>query len=223
MSYAELKSTALENIVRLERFNRITRKNQYQDILNQIAIDIRTKHRRRVQRSREMEGVNQTLSHLQEKAVYLDQQLKSYNDYIEQAMVTLQTKKGKKRTILPFTRQYFHMRELERSGRVPRFGSYVYSARALADKGVLVKLEGYPEKRWDKINFTISSDEIGCFFIEASNGSMMIPGASAAVLLDDLLQRQFHNNQFMMLCEGMIKLNVNLFLHLLFRKFYRDE
>ncbi|KAI5842754.1 hypothetical protein BZA05DRAFT_344221 [Tricharina praecox] len=223
MSYAQLKRTALENIINLERFGKITRKNQYQDILNQIAIDIRTKHRRRVQRSREMEGIHQTLAHLQEKAVYLDQQLKSYNDYIEQAMVTLQTKKGKKKTILPFTRQYFHMRELERSGRVPKFGSYKYSARALADKGVLVKLDGYPEKRWDKINFTIASDEIGSFFVEASNGSMMIPGASAQVLLDDLLQMQFHNNQFMMLCEGMIKFNVNLFLHLLFRKFYRDE
>jgi len=80
------------------------------------------------------------------------------------------------------------------------------------------------------------------FFFEASNGSMMIPGASAQVLLDDLLQvsfslsiegecwwwliagqMQFHNNQFMMLCDGLIKFNVNLFLHLLFRKFYRDE
>jgi Ras GTPase-activating-like protein IQGAP2/3 len=189
-----------------------------------------------------MEGVQQTLAHLQEKASYLEGQLQSYNDYIEQAMVTLQTKKGKKKTILPFTRQYFHMRELERSGRVPKFGSYKYSARALADKGVLVKLEGYPEKRWERVNFTISSDEIGCFFVEASNGSMMIPGASAQVLLDDLLQvsfslpiedewwwwliagqMQFHNNQFMMLCDGLIKFNVNLFLHLLFRKFYRDE
>lgn len=35
-------------------------------------------------------------------------------------------------------------------------------------------------------------------------------------------QMQFQNNQFMTLCEGMIKFNVNLFLHLLFKKFYRD-
>lgn len=188
MTYTELKRTALENIIKLEQLGKITRSNMYQDILNQIAIDIRTKHRRRVQRSREMEGVQQTLAHLKEKALYLEAQLQSYNDYIEQAMVTLQTKKGRKKTILPFTRQYFHMKELERSGRVPKFGSYKYTARGLADKGVLVKLDGFPEKRWDKVNFTISSDEIGMFFVEASNGSMMIPGASAQVLLDDLLQ-----------------------------------
>lgn len=94
MSYAELKRTALENIVQLEKVGRVSRQNQYQDILNEIAVDIRTKHRRRIQRQREVEGVRLTLGNLNEKAVWLEQQLKSYNDYIEQAMVTLQNKKG---------------------------------------------------------------------------------------------------------------------------------
>ncbi|KAG0639909.1 hypothetical protein HOY80DRAFT_885591 [Tuber brumale] len=223
MTYGELKRTALECIIRLESTGKITRKNQYQDLLNAIALDIRTKHRRRVQRAREVEGVKLTLAHLNEKAAYLEGQLQSYNDYIEQAMVTLQTKKGKKRVVLPFTRQYFHMRELQKSGRVPEFGSFKYNARGLADKGVLVSLAGFPERKWDKIGFTISSEVIGVFHIEASNGSMMIPGASADVLLDDLLQKQFHNNQFLVVCDGMIKFNVNLLLHLIFRKFYRDE
>lgn len=188
MTYAELKRTALECIIRLEQTGKITRKNLYQDLLNAIATDIRTKHRRRIERTRELDGVKMTLAHLNEKAQYLESQLQSYNDYIEQAMVTLQTKKGKKKAILPFTRQYFHMRELQRSGRVPKFGSYKYTAQGLADKRVLVKLDGFQEKRWDRVNFTISSDEVGVFFVEASNGSMMIPGASAQVLLDDLLQ-----------------------------------
>ncbi|RPB03124.1 hypothetical protein L873DRAFT_279649 [Choiromyces venosus 120613-1] len=223
MTYGELKRTALECIIRLESTGKITRKNQYQDLLNAIALDIRTKHRRRVQRAREVEGVKLTLAHLNEKAVYLEGQLQSYNDYIEQAMVTLQTKKGKKKVVLPFTRQYFHMRELQKSGRVPEFGSFKYNARGLADKGVLVSLAGFPERKWDKIGFTIYSEVIGVFHIEASNGSMMIPGASADVLLDDLLQKQFHNNQFLVLCDGMMKFNVNLLLHLIFKKFYGDE
>ncbi len=94
MTYAELKRTALENIVQLERAGRVSRHNHYQDLLNAIAVDIRTKHRRRVQRQRELEGVRLTLANLNEKALWLEQQLKSYNDYIEQAMVTLQNKKG---------------------------------------------------------------------------------------------------------------------------------
>jgi Ras GTPase-activating-like protein IQGAP2/3 len=92
MSYKELKRTALENIMRLEQFGRISRHNFYQDILNAIALDIRTKSRRRVQRQRELEGVRLTLGNLSEKAEWLESQRKSYDNYIEQAMMTLQKK-----------------------------------------------------------------------------------------------------------------------------------
>lgn len=94
MSYYELKKTALENVMRLEHMGRISKHNFYQDVLNAIAHDIRTKSRRRVQRQRELEGVRSTLTNLHEKAKYLEQQRKSYDDYIEQAMATLQKNKG---------------------------------------------------------------------------------------------------------------------------------
>ncbi|KAF3925345.1 hypothetical protein ABW20_dc0109411 [Dactylellina cionopaga] len=221
MTYSELKKTALENVLKLEKTGKIARKNQFQDLLNAIAMDIRTKHRRRVQRQRELDGVKQTLSHLGEKAHFLDDKLHSYNDYIEQAMLTLQTKKGKKKGIvLPFTKQYFHLKELQRSGRVPKFGSYKYSASNLFEKGVLVSMEGH--SHYEKISFTFSSDEVGVFLVEVSQGAMMLPGGSAKIPLDDLLQAQYNNHQFMTLFEGMCKLNVNLFLHLLFKKFYKD-
>ncbi|KAF2469000.1 ras GTPase activating protein-like protein [Lindgomyces ingoldianus] len=231
MDYPSLKREALQNILQLERAGRISRHNQYQELLNVIAIDIRTKHRRRIQRAKELEGVRATLSALDEKAHYLDQQLKSYNDYIEQAMITLQNKRGKRRFLLPFTRQYNHMRELQRAGRDYRFGSFKYSARNLAEKGILVSWQGYPERQWDRIDVTLSSNTVGVFEIQGSQGSMMIPGAFAEVPLDGLLQAQFDNHQFMNLFgegkdgsgSGAVRLNVNLFLHLIFKKFYRDE
>ncbi|KAF8852186.1 putative ras GTPase-activating-like protein rng2 [Acephala macrosclerotiorum] len=222
MSYKELKRTALENIMRLEQMGRISRHNFYQDVLNAIALDIRTKSRRRVQRQRELEGVKLTLANLNEKAKWLESQRKSYDNYIEQAMMTLQ-KKGKKRFLMPFSKQYNHERELERSGRKPRFGSFKYSARTLCDKGVLVSWKGYTDREWDKINLTISCDEVGIFFIEGSRGSIQIPGASAQVPMDSLLAAQFANHQYMDLFEGCMRLNVNLFLHLLYKKFYRTD
>ncbi|KAL1636231.1 iqgap-related protein [Neofusicoccum ribis] len=231
LTYSELKRTALENILTLERAGRTSRHNKYQDLLNEIAIDIRTKHRRRIQRTREMDNVKATLAALDSKSEWLDSQLKSYNNYIEQAMVTLQSKKGKKRFLLPFTKQYNHERELQRRGQVPKFGSFKYSARALGEKGVLVEWRGYTDRDrgWEKTNITLSSDEVGIFHIEGSVGSMMIPGASAIVPLDDLLQAQFENKQFINLfgvedgaSQGTLKLNVNLLLHLVFKKFYRD-
>lgn len=94
MTYYELKRTALQNVMALEKMGRITKHNFYQDVLNAIALDIRTKSRRRVQRQRELEGVRLTLGNLHEKAEYLEQQRKSYDDYIEQAMSTLQKNKG---------------------------------------------------------------------------------------------------------------------------------
>ncbi|KAH8680021.1 putative ras GTPase-activating-like protein rng2 [Tricladium varicosporioides] len=222
MSYKELKRTALENIMRLEHAGRISRHNHYQDILNAIALDIRTKSRRRVQRQRELEGVRLTLANLGEKAEWLESQRKSYDNYIEQSMVTLQ-KKGKKRFLMPFTKQYNHEKELERSGHKPKFGSFKYSARTLCDKGVLVSWKGYSDREWEKINLTISCDEVGVFFIEGSKGSMQIPGASAEVPMDSLLGAQFANHQYMDLFEGSMRLNVNLFLHLLYKKFYRTD
>ncbi|RJE19290.1 Ras GTPase activating protein [Aspergillus sclerotialis] len=222
MSYAELKRTALENILHLEQTGKIRRNNHYQDLLNAIAIDIRTKHRRRIQRQRELEGARMTLGRLNDQAVYLDQQLKTYNDYIEQAMITLQNKKGKKRFLMPFTKQWDHQRELQKSGKVFKFGSYKYSARNLADKGVLVHWKGYTERQWDRVDLTISSNEVGLFTIDGSSGNMMIPGANAQVPLDDLLQAQFNNMQFLDFFDGHLRVNVNLFLHLIMRKFYNE-
>ncbi|KAL9041918.1 MAG: hypothetical protein Q9214_003944 [Letrouitia sp. 1 TL-2023] len=224
MSYAEIKRTALENILQLEKLNHITRHNQYQDLLNAIAIDIRTKRRRRIQRQRELEGVRLTLARLNDQAIYLEQQLKTYNDYIEQAMVTLQNKKGKKRFLMPFTKQWDHERELQRSGRVPKFGSFKYSAQDLANRGILVSWRGFTERQWAHIDLTISSNEVGIFMLEGSNGPISMPGASAQVPLDDLLQAQYNNTQFLeFFGQSELKVNVNLFLHLIMRKFYKDR
>lgn len=129
----------------------------------------------------------------------------------------------KKKFLLPFTRQYNHQRELERSGRVPKFGSYKYSARQLMDKGVLVQWTGTADRDWDKINLTISCDQVGVFAIEGSRGHIQIPGASALVPIEDLLQAQFESHQFMTLFEGNLKLNVNLLLHLVYKKFYKTQ
>ncbi|KAK0307897.1 iqgap- protein [Friedmanniomyces endolithicus] len=234
LTYAELKHNALENIIALEQPHtppqfRLSRHNNYQDLLNALAADIRQKHRRRMDRQREIEATRATLSQLDGKAAFLEDQLKSYNDYIEQCLHTLANKKGTKhKFILPFTKQWSHERELERAGRQPKFGSYKYSARQLADKGVLVSWPAYAPEQWGQVNLVLSSDEVGVFHLEASSGSMILAGASANLLLDDLLQAQYEGRMAIGVFEeakgdGGAKLAVNLLLHLVFKKFYRDE
>ena len=75
LDYPSLKRCALENILQLQRAGRISPHNHYQDLLNAIAVDIRTKHRRRIQRAKELEGVRATLSALDDKAHFLEAQL----------------------------------------------------------------------------------------------------------------------------------------------------
>ena len=238
MTYAEVKSSALENILALEQPSvppqfRVSRHNNYQELLNSIACDIRQKHRRRLDRQREVESTRATLTQLDQKASYLDDQLKYYNSYIEQCLRTLASKKGTKHKFtLPFTKQWSHERELERNGRQPQFGSYKYSARQLADKGVLMSWPAFAPEHWNQLNMVISSDEVGVFHLEASSGSLMVPGASANLLLDDLLQAQYDNKASIVVFEEVggassgengARLAVNLLLHLVFKKFYRDE
>jgi Ras GTPase-activating-like protein IQGAP2/3 len=94
MSYVDMKHTALQNVIHLERTGKISRKNGYQDLLNNIASDIRTKHRRRVQRQNELESTRHTLAQLEEKAEFLKEQLAQYEAVIDQNKKTMQTNKG---------------------------------------------------------------------------------------------------------------------------------
>ena len=94
MSYAAMKHTALQNIINLEKMGKITRKNAYQDLLNNIATDIRTKHRRRIARQNELESTRHTLAQLEEKAEFLKEQLAQYEIVIDQNKKTMQTNKG---------------------------------------------------------------------------------------------------------------------------------
>lgn len=224
ITYRELKLLALEKIIELESYGKISRDGNYQEILNSIATDIRTKRNRRVARQKEMKNIRQTLSHLSEKESYLKNQLQTYNNYIEQAMNTLQSKKGTKRKsiILPFTKQYFHLRDLQKSGRVPKFGSYKYTAANLFEKKILIRLDGYPERQYSQVSFTFSSDQVGVFNVEAAYGSIVLPGASTDVTLDDLLGQQYNNLQYFSLFDDMVHFNTNLLLHFIFKKFYGE-
>ncbi|ODQ63674.1 hypothetical protein NADFUDRAFT_28700 [Nadsonia fulvescens var. elongata DSM 6958] len=222
-SYRDLKLLVLEKVIDLEACNKITRRDSYQEIVNSIAVDIRTKRDRREARHKETANLALTMRQLTEKEAYLQTQLKNYNSYIEQAMVTLQSKKGKRKSlVLPFTKQYFHLKGLQRAGKVPKFGSYKYSATRLIDKGVLAQLTGYTEKQYDKVAFTFSSDEVGIFNVEAAYGSIALPGACINLTLDELLSLQFNNQQYVTLFDGMVQLNTNLTLHLIFKKFYSE-
>lgn len=231
LSFAELKARTLENMLQLEQLGKVSRANKYQDMLNAIAIDIRNKHRKRIQRANEKTAMHTTLKTLDDKKAYLQEQIDSYHSYIDASMQTMQGgRKGKKRFVLPFSQQYFHLRSLKANGgKVPKFGSYKYAASKLLDKGVVVSVDGLvarpdtasttaPVAAPAEVHFTISSDQPGVFTIQVLNGPSA--GASADLRIEDLLESQFNNQATLALIDAKLVVNVNLLVHLINKKFY---
>jgi Ras GTPase-activating-like protein IQGAP2/3 len=89
-----VKEHALYYLLELEKLGKVTRADGYQGVLNAIANDLRSKHRKRIQRRHEMEAMNNAMKHLKERQAHYKEQIASYNNYIDSAMNTMQRGKG---------------------------------------------------------------------------------------------------------------------------------
>lgn len=89
-----MKALAITNLLELEKQGKINRDDGFQGLLNAIAGDVRSKHRKRLQRQREMESMREALRHLQERKKYYEEQISSYQDHVQAAMSTMQQRKG---------------------------------------------------------------------------------------------------------------------------------
>lgn len=93
-SFRDVKAHAIFFLLELEKQGKVTRQDGYQDILNAIASDVRSKHRKRLQRQQEKASMREALQHLRERKKAYEEQIKSYNDYVDMAMATMQKGKG---------------------------------------------------------------------------------------------------------------------------------
>jgi Ras GTPase-activating-like protein IQGAP2/3 len=202
----------------IEEKKLISKSNGYQDILNDIARDLLNKHRRRRQRTKELDSLRSNHKLLEEKAKYMEDQKKSYNDYVSACMSQFNNnKKSKPKRVVPFSKQYFHMKELQKTGNMPQFGSFKYTADQLFKKGVLVSINDVNQKQYEKITMTISSDEPGVFTFEAS--FLNLQPEKSEIRFEELLQLQYENVSVMSLFDGMAKANVNLLVYLINKKY----
>lgn len=216
-----MKTITVKLVLNLERCGVISSGNNYQDLIKMIAKDITNKNTRRKIRQGEIQRLQQTLANLQEKTVYLKEQQRHYEGYLDSCMANMVSKRGKKnKFVLPFTRQYFHLRDLQRNGKVPKFGSYKYTAKQLYDRRILLELTNISPKQYDRIPLVISMDQVGIITIEGSYAGWGIASMSVELRFEELLQTQFNGIQTMTLMDGMAKVNVNLLIWLINRKFY---
>jgi Ras GTPase-activating-like protein IQGAP2/3 len=126
---------------------------------------------------------------------------------------------------MPFTKQYFHLRDLQKSGKTPQFGSFKYSAQDLYDRGILLSIDQFSPRQFDKIDLVISSNQLGVFTVEMFNNALGITNrmAIADVRLEDLLQAQYRDRASLSLFNGLTKFNLNLLLYQINKKWvYRS-
>ncbi|KAI9292803.1 hypothetical protein K502DRAFT_367280 [Neoconidiobolus thromboides FSU 785] len=221
LTLTQLKQHILKNMEDLESYGLVSKEDGYQSIVNAIAKDIKNKHQRRQQRSEEFRKVRQTLVNLSEISSFLLEQKKSYHSYISTCMSNLRAGKAqKKHRTRPFSQQYFHVKGLQRSGKMPKFGSYKYKADELYKRGILESIAKFNPNDFGKMSLTISSDEMGVFHVEAALHGLKIPNAKVELRFDELLQAQFDNVTTLSLFDEQVKVNVNLLLYLINKKFY---
>lgn len=137
------------------------------------------------------------------------------------ALISVSRVTRKKRFVMPFTKQYFHLRDVQRSGKAAQFGSFKYSAQDLYDKGILLSIDQFSPRQFDKIDIVISSNNVGVFTIELYNHTFGTANMIAAqdLRMEDLLQAQFENRVSLSLFDGMAKVNLNLLLYQINKKY----
>ncbi|XP_022784321.1 ras GTPase-activating-like protein IQGAP1 [Stylophora pistillata] len=201
-----LKRKIIRNLRMLESQGVVTIKNDYQDIINAIAKDIRNQRRYRQRRRQEKKKLGQTLESLHNKSQFYEEQIDYYNQYIRVCLDNL-SKKGKK----PRAKQQKGKEDVYR-------GEIKYTAQRLYEKGVILEIEGLPPSQFKNVMFDIkSADEVGVF--EVSAKFMGVAMEKVELVFQDLLQLQYEGVAVMKMF-GRAKINVNLLIFLLNKKFY---
>lgn len=217
-SLSSLKRCILADLSKLDGFRNISKETFYVEILIDFSRDLHDKRAQNRLLDREIEHAAKTVSNLEEKNSNLELRIQAINEYVRSAIQVLSCNTKPKKP-LPFTKHYSHFKKLEKSGKMPQFGSYKYSAADLHAKGIIYSIAEYSLSQYDKISITISSNEPGVFVFEATLMGIKIP-QNAIVRLEDLLDCQFNNVQKMSLFGGIAKVNVNLLIHFLNKKFF---
>ncbi|KAI8983755.1 hypothetical protein BDB01DRAFT_850417 [Pilobolus umbonatus] len=224
LTFVQLKSFATKLHGFLMENGVIPRSPGYQSIINMIALDITKKGERRKSRNAEIERLKTIFMHLEEKAEYLKSQGASYKQYLDSSMNHMAEKKGKRQKfVLPFTTQYYHMKHLQKKGCVPKFGSFIYSAKALYDRQIIVDLADVPKKLYSRITIILSMGRANIITFEACFPLLSGQNLHVDVLYEDLLQTQYEGIQTMKVFDGMAKVNVNLLIYLINKKFYHSS
>ncbi|XP_074994036.1 ras GTPase-activating-like protein IQGAP2 isoform X2 [Calonectris borealis] len=199
------------NLRMLEQAGRVSSATKYQEIINEIAKDIRNQRRYRHHRKAELVKLQQTLNALNSKTAFYEEQINYYNTYIKTCLDNL-TRKNSRRSIK------LDGKEEVKGSRKLKQASLKYTAARLHEKGVILEIEDLQTNQFKNVMFDITpGEEVGDFEIKAK--FLGVEMEKVQLHFQDLLQMQYEGVAVMKMFDKA-KVNVNLLIFLLNKKFY---
>ncbi|NWT25347.1 IQGA1 protein, partial [Cardinalis cardinalis] len=206
LNLQEKKEKIKAGLKKLTELGAVDAKNKYQELINDIAKDIRNQRRYRQRRKAELVKLQQTYSALNSKATFYGEQVDYYKSYIKTCLDNLASK-GK-----------VSKKPREMKGKNSKKISLKYTAARLHEKGVLLEIEDLQGNQFKNVIFEISpTEEVGDFEVKAK--FMGVQMETFMLHYQDLLQLQYEGVAVMKLFDRA-KVNVNLLIFLLNKKFY---
>ncbi|KAI6649700.1 Ras GTPase-activating-like protein IQGAP1 [Oopsacas minuta] len=204
-----VKSKIKRNLDILEEDGLVSRQTNYQEIINAIAKDITNQARHRKQRRVEKKRLNKTLTQLNEKESFHEEQYTFYQQYINSALENMAKARnlrgsgasgGAKATNTDFKSK-----------------SVKYSAQRLYEKGVILEIEGIQRFQYRSISIEIRQIDASKFEVHAKFLGNLVE--KTELIIQDLLQLQFDG---VTVCKigSQVKVNVNLLIFLINKKLY---
>uniref|UniRef100_A0A8C1KCJ1 IQ motif containing GTPase activating protein 2 n=1 Tax=Cyprinus carpio TaxID=7962 RepID=A0A8C1KCJ1_CYPCA len=201
------KRKILRNLRTLEQAGLVSSKHKYQEVINDISKDIRYQRRYRQRRKAELVKLQQTLTALNSKTAFYQEQINYYDTYIKTCLDNLNRKSIK-----------LDRKEEEKSSKKSKASSLKYTAAKLHEKGVILEIEGLQTNQLKNVMFDICPcEEVGDFEIKAK--FMGVEMEKVQLHFQDLLQLQYEGVAVMKMFDKA-KINVNLLIFLLNKKFY---
>uniref|UniRef100_A0A8C5UJD2 IQ motif containing GTPase activating protein 1 n=1 Tax=Malurus cyaneus samueli TaxID=2593467 RepID=A0A8C5UJD2_9PASS len=198
LNLQEKKEKIKAGLKKLTELGPVNAQNKYQELINDIAKDIRNQRRYRQRRKAELVKLQQTYSALNSKSTFYGEQVDYYKSYIKTCLDNLKPR--------------------EMKGKNSKKISLKYTAARLHEKGVLLEIEDLQGNQFKNVIFEISpTEEVGDFEVKAK--FMGVQMETFMLHYQDLLQLQYEGVAVMKLFDRA-KVNVNLLIFLLNKKFY---
>ncbi|XP_077114456.1 ras GTPase-activating-like protein IQGAP3 [Ranitomeya variabilis] len=200
LSIEDKKRKVIRNLRKLESLGLVSAHNHYQEMINTIAKDIRNQRRYRQHRKAELVKLRQTMHRLHCKTSFHEEQTDFYNQYIKTCLDNLTANQ-------------------KQIGKNKKQNSLNYTATRLHEKGVLLEIEDLPFSQFRNVIFDITPcEEPGKFQVKTK--FLGVDMEKFQLSYQDLLQLQYEGVAVMKMFDKA-KINVNLLIFLLNKKFFR--